>query len=114
VLVHNETRNTVLAESADVADSGAARRRGLLGRNGLSRGQGLWIVPCEAVHTWGMRFSIDVVYLDRGGKVRKIRTALRPWRLSMCLSAHSVLELPGGVADESGTRVGDQLRISVL
>jgi hypothetical protein len=112
VLVRNETRNSVLAESADIADSSAARRRGLLGRDNLSKGQGLWIVPCEAVHTWGMRFPIDLVYLDRKEKVRKIRRALGPWRLSICLLAHSALELPAGMADESGTQVGDQLKIS--
>ena len=114
MLVRNETRNTVVAESAEVADSSVTRRRGLLGRDRLATGEGLWIVPCEAVHTFGMRFPIDVLYLDRKRNVRKIRRVLVPWRLSMCLLAHSVLELPAGTADRTQTKPGDQLSFSDL
>ncbi|HEX4807461.1 MAG TPA: DUF192 domain-containing protein, partial [Bryobacteraceae bacterium] len=108
------TRNSILAESADVADTSAKRRRGLLGLQSLPSGGGLWIVPCESVHTWGMRFPIDVLYLDRKKKVRKVRKAMGPWRLSMCLLAHSVIELPAGVIELSGTLPGDQLDLSPL
>jgi uncharacterized protein len=110
MLVRNETRNSVLADAADVADSAATRRKGLLGRDGLRPGEALWITPCEAVHTWGMKFPIDVVYLNRKKKVRKIRRAMRPWRMSVCLFAHSVLELPAGSITRTETCVGDQLR----
>ena len=110
MVVRNETRNSVLANAAETADSGAARRKGLLGRTGLSTGQALWIVPCEAVHTWGMRFPIDVLYLDRKKTVRKVRRAMMPWRLSGSLFAHSVLELPAGTVARTQTCVGDQLR----
>src|SRR5437868_2391429 len=113
VLVRNETRNSVLAESADVADSSAKRQKGLLGRDSLPAGSGLWIVPCEGVHTCGMRFAIDVVYLDRKKRVRKVRRAMAPWRFSMCLLAHSVLELPAGVIQQTGTKPGDQLNFVV-
>jgi uncharacterized protein len=109
MLVRNETRNSVLADSADVADTSAKRQKGLLGRDGLAEGQGLWIVPCEAVHTCGMRFAIDVLYLDRRKRVRKLRSTMVPWRFSMCLLAHSVLELPAGVIQQTGTKPGDQL-----
>lgn len=109
MLVRNETRNSILADSADVADTGAKRQKGLLGRDGLSEGQGLWIVPCEAVHTCGMRFPIDVLYLDRKKRIRKMRQTMVPWRVSMCLLAHSVLELPAGVIQQTGTKPGDQL-----
>jgi uncharacterized protein len=109
MLVRNETRDTILAESADVADSSAKRQKGLLGRARLAPGQGLWIVPCEAVHTCGMRFPIDVLYLDRKKRVRKLRRAMVPWRFSLCLLAHSVLELPAGVIEQTGTEPGDQL-----
>jgi hypothetical protein len=112
MLVRNETRNRVLADSAEVADSGATRRKGLLGRDRLPDGHGLWIVPCESVHTWGMRFPIDVLYLDRKQRVRKLRRAMVPWRVSMCLLAHSVLELPAGVIEQTGTQPGDQLDLS--
>ena len=112
IRVQNVTRDTTLAVSADVADSSASRRKGLLGREGLASGEGLWIVPCESVHTWGMRFSIDVVYLDRKKKIRKLRSGMRPWRVSMCLLAHSVLELPPGTIERTRTQPGDQLVFS--
>lgn len=95
------------------SDSGA-RRKGLLGRNGLAPGQGLWIVPCESVHTFGMRFPVDVVYLDRKKGVRKLRRQMAPWRISMCLPAHSVLELPAGTIARSATRLGDQFDLISL
>lgn len=110
--VRNLTRQTVLATELEVAASGAARRKGLLGRAGLAAGAGLWIVPCESVHTFFMRFAIDLVYLDRKNRVRKVRGAIGPWRLSACLTAHSVLELPSGTAAASGTRRGDVLEFA--
>jgi uncharacterized membrane protein (UPF0127 family) len=108
-LVRNETRKTVLATAADAADSSASRRRGLLKHDRLAPGQGLWIVPCEAVHSFFMKFAIDVVYLDRQKRVRKVTPNLAPWRISGCLRAHSVLELPAGAAEATGTVAGDQL-----
>jgi hypothetical protein len=112
MLVRNETRNSVLADAAEVADTSATRRHGLLGRDRLPDGHGLWIVPCEAVHTCGMRFPIDILYLDRRKRVRKLRKAMKPWRFSMCLLAHSVLELPAGMIEQTGTQPGDQLNLS--
>jgi hypothetical protein len=110
--VRNLTRHTVLATELEVADTGPKRNRGLLGRNGLETGAGLWIVPCESVHTFFMRFPIDLVYLDRRNRVRKVRSAVGPWRLSACLSAHSILELPAGVIQSSQTQKGDMLEFS--
>jgi uncharacterized membrane protein (UPF0127 family) len=74
--VSNLTRHTVLATSLELADSGSRRNKGLLGRQGLAPGEGLWIVPCEAVHTFGMKFPIDLVYLDRGKRVKKLRNSV--------------------------------------
>ena len=71
--VKNLTRQTVLAISLEVADSGAKRNKGLLGRKELSPGEGLWILPCQSVHTFGMQFAIDLVYLDRKHRIRKVR-----------------------------------------
>ena len=110
--VSNLTRQVTLAGSVDVADRGAKRRKGLLGQDRLGREEGLWIVPCEAVHTFGMRFAIDLVYLDRARKVKKVRSEVRPMRLSGCLSAHSVLELAAGTIHRTGTRPGDRLEFS--
>jgi uncharacterized membrane protein (UPF0127 family) len=109
--VRNETRNTVLADAAEIADTSAKRRTGLLGRDRLDPGQGLWIVPCESVHSFFMKFVIDLVYLDRNHRVRKVRPGMVPWRVSACLSAHSILELPAGVVEGTGTQRGDQLQI---
>jgi len=114
VRVTNITRNTQIATSVEIAESGARRSKGLLGRKGLGPGEGLWIVPCEAVHTFGMQFSIDLVYLDREYRIRKIRKNVRPWRLSACLSAHSVIELPAGAIQVNDAQLGDILEFSSL
>ena len=105
----NRTRGTILATNLEVAGSGERRRKGLLGRDGLEPGTGLWIIPCESVHTFFMRFPIDLVYLDKEDRIRKVRGAVGAWRLSACLSAHSVLELPAGTIRRSETQRGDQL-----
>jgi uncharacterized protein len=112
--VRNQTRNTVLGQAIDIAGTSATRRKGLLGRSRLEPGEGLWIVPCPSVHTFFMKFPIDLVYLDRRRRVRKVRSAVRPWRVSACLLAHSVLELPAGMAVETGTVAGDELAMEEL
>jgi uncharacterized membrane protein (UPF0127 family) len=114
VSVRNQTRNTVLGGAVDIADSSQKRRTGLLKHTRLEEGEGLWIVPCESVHTFFMKFAIDLVYLDKNKKVRKVRSAVPPWRLSACLSAHSILELPAGTIERTGTRPGDELSIEKL
>jgi uncharacterized membrane protein (UPF0127 family) len=96
----------------EVADSASARNKGLLGRERLAPGEGLWIRPCEAVHTFWMRFPIDLIYLDRKGRIRKLRGEVRPWRLSACLTAHSVLEFPSGTIRDTQTQLGDTLEFS--
>ncbi|MGD0938739.1 MAG: DUF192 domain-containing protein [Terracidiphilus sp.] len=107
--VSNLTRNSILATCMEVADSGPKRNKGLLGREGLSSGEGLWIIPCESVHTFWMRFPIDLVYLDSKKRVQKLVSALPAWRLSACLRAHSVLELPAGTIRITQTQPGDTL-----
>jgi len=114
IKVRNLDRGTVLADAADVADTSAKRRTGLLKHSSLDPGAGLWIAPCEAVHSFGMKFAIDLVYLDRKKRVRKIRREMVPRRLSACLTAHSVLELPVGAIDASRTEPGDQLEFEKL
>jgi uncharacterized protein len=111
VLVRNQTRNTLLGEAVEIADTSEKRRVGLLKHTRLDPGSGLWIVPCESVHTFFMKFPIDLVYLDKQQKVRKVRHAVPAWRLSACLTAHSILELPAGTAQKSGTLPGDELLI---
>ena len=107
--MRNQTRDTVLGNSIDVADTSAKRRTGLLKHHGLEPGEGLWISPCESVHTFFMKFPIDLVYIDKQRKVRKVRNAVPAWRVSACLVAESVLELPPGTAQRTGTLPGDVL-----
>jgi uncharacterized membrane protein (UPF0127 family) len=114
VQVRNQTRQTVLGAAVDVADTSAKRRTGLLKHERLAPGEGLWISPCESVHTFFMKFPIDLVYIDKQKKVKKVRNAVPPWRMSACLTAESVLELPAGTAEQTGTRPGDELAIEKL
>src|SRR5258708_3763044 len=85
--ISNLTRQAELAHCVDVADHGAKRRKGLLGRERLSAGEGLWIVPCEAVHTFGMQFPIDLVYLDRDMRVKKVARCASLANISVSLRA---------------------------
>ena len=112
--MRNHTRNTVLGDAVELADTSETRRVGLLKHERLEPGSGLWIVPRESVHTFFMKFPIDLVYLDKQRKVRKVRHAVPAWRLSACLTAHSILELPAGTAEKSGTLPGDELVMEKL
>jgi uncharacterized protein len=107
--VFNESKGTLVAGAATVADTSEKRRKGLLSHDSLPRGTGLLIAPCEAVHTFGMKFEIDVVFLDRRHRVLKVRPAMKKSRISICLRAAAVLELPAGTAAETSTGKGDQL-----
>jgi len=78
------------------------RNRGLLGRAPLETSEGMLITPCNAVHSLGMRYAIDLAYLDRRGRIRRLVRHLRPWRASLCLAAASVLEMPAGTVDRLG------------
>ncbi len=107
--MHNQSRNTTLADRALIADTSKTRKTGLLKHHRLEQGEGLWITPCEGVHTVGMKFSIDVLFLDKKRKVVKIRAAMPQWRMAACLWSHSVLELPSGMAKATKSAPGDQL-----
>jgi uncharacterized protein len=93
-----------------IADRPWTRLRGLLGRRELPSGEGMLIRPARSIHTVGMRFPIDVVYLDRDLTVLKLTRRLRPWRASGCLRAHSALELSAGECERVGVRIGERLR----
>jgi len=110
--IKNFTRQTVVASCAEVADTAATRNKGLLGRLSLPPEGGLWIVPCNSVHTFFMKFPIDLIYLSRSKKVKKVRGNVDAWRISACLFAHSILELPAGTIHNSGTQLGDQLEFA--
>jgi uncharacterized protein len=95
----------------EVAESTIARMRGLLGRDGLEPGEGMLINPAPSVMTFFMRFSIDVVFLDREHRIVGISHTLRPWRLAAARHAYAALELPAGTAAGCGLQKGDVLDI---
>jgi uncharacterized protein len=103
---------SVVCSACTVADRPHTRMRGLLGRDGLRSGEGLLIRPANSIHTFFMRFAIDVVFIDRAGVVLKVVSALRPWRFSGRRGARCALELRAGEAQARGIRVGDELRLS--
>ena len=112
--VYNTTRETFVATEAKLADGYFSRLVGLLGktRRWARPGQGLWIVPSHGVHTIGMLFAIDLVFLDRDGRVVHTEEYVRPFRISrVTLKAQSVLELPPYTVFRSGTQVGDKMEI---
>jgi uncharacterized protein len=108
--VFNLNGGIEVAGRVTVAGTSASRKKGLLGVNGLPGGAGLWIAPCEAIHTFGMKMPIDVIFLDRALRVCKLASSVRPWRVSICLKAHSVLELEAGAIARSNTHIGNRLR----
>lgn len=113
VEVFNQTRGTMVGDRVTVAETSLTRMVGLLGRQGLDAGGGLWIKPSSGVHTIGMKFAIDVIGLDKNYSVVKLWTRLVPQRItSVSLRMRSVVELPAGRIAECGVKVGDTLRIS--
>lgn len=85
------------------------RTRGLLGKPAMSDNQGFWIAPCNSVHTFGMRYPLDIVYLDRQQQISRIKPHLKPFRVSWYLLARSVIELRAGAVEALGLRAGDEL-----
>ncbi|HXM13808.1 MAG TPA: DUF192 domain-containing protein [Candidatus Eremiobacteraceae bacterium] len=113
--VYNKTRETFVATEALLADSYLRRLVGLLGktRRWAQLGRGLWIVPSRGVHTIGMLFPIDLIFLGKNKEVVHVEEYVRPFRISkVSLKASSVLELPPHTIYRSGTKIGDQLEIA--
>lgn len=111
--VFNSTKKTQLAARVQIADSALSRLIGLLGKRSLDRDSGLLIFPSNSIHTLGMRFAIDVVFLGRDFRVQDLCESVRPYRLTWPRwKAQSVLELPVHSIRNSRTEVGDQLLLS--
>ena len=108
--VVNVRTGKALGDTIASAGDSRARRTGLLKHTALADGEGLWIAPCEAVHTFGMNFAIDVLFLSRKNRVLKIKNNMTRRRIALCLRAHSVLELPAGKAELTDTQPGDDLQ----
>jgi uncharacterized membrane protein (UPF0127 family) len=109
----NARNERVVATKVEIAESRSARRRGLLGRAGLADGAALVLTPCCAVHTIGMRFPIDVVFVDSRGLVRKIVRALGPRKIAIAFGASAVVELAAHALSPAETlSIGDRLYLA--
>lgn|GEM_PF-445094 len=108
--LRNATRGTVLADRERWAVTAADRARGLLDTDGLSSGEALVISPCNSVHMFGMRYALDVVFVDRSGRVVRAIENLCPMRFTrLHFRAHRAIELPVGVISATGTQRGDTI-----
>lgn len=109
----NTTRQRMLAGGLTLADTFLQSLIGLMGKPSLPAGRGLWIVPCQSVHTFWMRFAIDVVFLDHQRTVVHVVEDLKPFRVSRHISrARSVIELPASMIRDTMTCVGDRIEIT--
>jgi len=110
-LVNGRT-GTVVAREIEFAADSRSRNRGLLGRSGMAAGSVMIIAPCNAIHTFFMRFTIDVIFVDRRGRVLKLFRSVRPWRVRVALRGFAVLELSEGSIGRLGIAPGDRLSIA--
>ncbi len=109
------TSGQVISDRACLADRWWARLRGLLGRRGLTQGEALIISPCSGIHTLGMRFPIDVVFVDRDWVVLELAEAVPPWRIGpICLRARHAIELPSGTIARYRMHPGQRLHVIVI
>lgn len=109
--LRNARTGAVLATTLEAALDSRSRRRGLLGRESLEPGHALLIAPCAAIHTFAMRFAIDVVFLRRDGRVRRVCRGVRPGRIAVAPGAYAVVELAAGALDDVDAAAGDPLEI---
>ena len=110
LIARNLDTGTVLADRVSVAATRASRRAGLLKHDSLDEGEALWIVPSHGVHTFRMRFAIDVLALDEAGVIIDRVVNLKPWRIRLPRRGTAgVLELPAGWLDRTGTALGHRI-----
>jgi hypothetical protein len=110
-MLANARSGAVIADQLIAAFDSASRRTGLLKHGSLPARSAMIIAPSNAIHTFFMKFPIDVVFVARDGQVRKVRHAVAPWRMSGCLRAYAVIELPAGTLREAGVEPGDRLEL---
>lgn len=99
-----------LVENLLVTENSWERMKGLLATESLASQSALLISPCNSVHMFFMKYSIDVVYLDKYHKIKKIISDLKPWKMSFCLGSQCVIELPSGQADQLNLKIGQELK----
>jgi len=103
----NRRTGACVADDVQAALDSASRKKGLLGKDQMAPGSALVIAPTGAIHTWFMRFDIDVAFVARDGRVIKLRHRMKPWRIFGALRAFAVVELPAGALSKSGIQTGD-------
>jgi uncharacterized protein len=108
----NVRNGAVVGEQLLTAFDSASRRQGLLGRDALPQGSVLIIAPSNAVHTFFMRFPIDIAFVAKDGRVIKLRHAVPARRIAAALRAHAVIEMPSGTLERTGIQPGDRLTIA--
>ena len=109
----NITKRKEIAGDVSVAKDVLKRMKGLLGKRVMSQGSALLIVPCKGIHTIGMKFPLDAIFLDKNSRVTSLREDLAPNRITrFYFHAVSVLELPAGTIASTGTRIGDEIEIA--
>jgi len=112
VQIFNVTKGVVIAQQAKIASSLGERMKGLLGKRSLSANEALILKPCSSIHTFFMRFPIDIIFLDRDSKVKRVIQNMPPFRLSrLVFGAREVIELPSGVIANTKTEVDDLIEI---
>jgi hypothetical protein len=107
--LRNAREGSVVATQVEVAADSKSRRKGLLGRDGMRAGDALVIAPCGGIHTFWMRFAIDVLFVRKDGRVVKCVHAIPPWRIALAPLASAAIELPAGTLRQTNTRKGDSL-----
>jgi uncharacterized membrane protein (UPF0127 family) len=111
--VSNLNRLTTLGTDVKIADSRNSRRIGLLMHSRLAPGEGLWLKPCDSIHTFGMKFPIDVVFLGKDNTVLDVHPNMAPGQTVEFAWAHSALEFPAGTLARTHTFIGDRLELAV-
>jgi uncharacterized protein len=112
LVLRNERNGRLVAEQIEGAFDSTSRRRGLLGRDGLAEGTALIIAPCQAIHTFRMRFPIDVIFTDRQGRVVHFRSHVGPRRITGAWRAFAAIEMASGAAVRADIQIGDRLSIA--
>lgn len=111
MIIKNINKNTSIASNAGLADNFLSRFKGLLGTKQLETGKGLVIRPCSSIHTVGMNYDIDVLFVDSEDNIIKVIRNMPASKFSLCRKSSYVVELPAGSIDATGTVVGDKISL---
>jgi uncharacterized protein len=113
-VLRNQRTGALVATKVEAAFDSKSRNRGLLGRDRLDEGSALILAPCNSIHTFFMRFPIDVAFVAKDGRVVKTAACVRPWRIALALRAFATIELPAGTFDRVDLRSGDTLGLTAV